>query len=69
MKFFNEAVRKEFHLLELMKQQILTECDEKLHKGNLEIKILMIDQGEVLLEFVQFQCPVVSVVGNNTRSD
>jgi inactivated superfamily I helicase len=40
MKFLNEAVRREFHLLPADKQTALNDCDFKFAERKLEIMVL-----------------------------
>lgn len=49
MKFLNEQVRKEFHLLSVEKQKALTDCDERFLAKGLELNILYVDKDEVSL--------------------
>lgn len=58
MKFLNESVRKEFHLLSIEKQKVLTDTDERFSSRGLEIHILMVDQDEISLRVEHiFRCP------------
>lgn len=44
MKFFNSVVRKEFHLLEIERQQALAKVDEALLQQGQEITILFVER-------------------------
>lgn len=49
MKFLNEAIRKEFHLLSVERQKALQDTDERLQAKNLELYILCVDHDEISL--------------------
>jgi uncharacterized protein YacL (UPF0231 family) len=49
MRFLNEAIRKEYHLLTVERQKALQDTDERLQPKGLELYILMIEGDEISL--------------------
>lgn len=43
MKFLNEDIRKEFHLLPLDKQRALTDCDERFAQKGFELHVVCVE--------------------------
>lgn len=49
MKFLNEEIRREFHLLPVEKQKSIQDADERFQGRGFELFILMVDCGEISL--------------------
>ena len=57
MKFLNEAIRKEFHLLSVERQKAMQEADERFQAKSLELYILMVDGDEISLRVEHISAP------------
>lgn len=49
MRFLNEAIRREYHLLSVEKQKAFQDTDERLQPKGLELYVLLIDGDEISL--------------------
>lgn len=70
MKFLNDAVRKEFHLLSIEKQKALCDTDQRFSQKGLEVNILHIEGNDISLSIEHiFKCPATDDRSEESRDE